>query len=80
MHSFISTAFKHIRLYLSKGITLGDAVFDPIHIQVHTKVEIFPMVMLSTFILGQLVAFDPLSLWYPRVLYCGLDDANAVIL
>lgn len=36
--------------------------------------------MLSTFILGQTLAFDPFPLWYPSILHHGLNDAHAVIL
>lgn len=55
-------------------------VLDTIYFQVHAKVEVFPMVMLATLILGQTLTFDPLSLSYPRILHHGLNDANTVIL
>lgn len=67
-------------LYLCKRVTLRDVVPDPIHLQVHANVEVFPLVMLSTFIFGQPLAFDPFPLRYARILHSGLNDAHAVVL
>lgn len=78
--SIFVPARAFIQVYLCESIALYDVVLDPVHLQVHAKVEVFPQVMLSTFILWQLLAFDPLPLWYPRILHYGLNDAHAVIL
>lgn len=67
-------------LYLGKSVTLRDVVLDPVHLQVHAQVEVFPLVMISSFILGQTLAFEPFPLRYPRILHPGLNDAHAVIL
>lgn len=66
--------------YLRKRVALRDVVLDPVHLQVHADIEVFPLVMLSTLILGQPLAFDPFPLRYARVLHSGLNDAHAVIL
>lgn len=92
IHNFVSDTDKIIKIYnaqrehshrwvyLCKSVTLCDVVLDPVHLQFHAKVEVFPLVMLATFILGQTLAFDPFPLWYPRILHHGLNDAHAVIL
>lgn len=56
-----------------------DVVLDPIHLQVHANVEVFPLVVVSKFILGQTLTFDTFPLWYPRILHYGLNDAHSVI-
>lgn len=68
------------RLYLCKRITLCDVVLDPVHLQVHADVQVFPPVALAAFILGQSLPFEPFSLRYPGVLHQGLEDAHAVVL
>lgn len=67
-------------LYLCKSVTICDVVLDPVHLQVYAKVQVFPHVMVSMFVLGETLAFDPFPLRHPRILHCGLNDANAVIL
>lgn len=66
--------------YLCESITLYDSVLDPIRVQVHAEVEVFPMVILSIFILWQTLPSEPIPLYYPGILHPGLDDAHAVVL
>lgn len=76
----VKRKYSYKALYLCKSITLRDVVLDSIHFQVHANVEVFPLVILSTFVLRQTLPFDPFPLWYPRVLHHGLSDAYTVIL
>lgn len=66
--------------YLCESITLHDAVLDPVHLQVHGEVEVFPQVKDPSISLWQTLAFDAFSLRYPRILHCRLHDAHGVVL
>lgn len=65
--------------YLCELVTVSDAVLDPVHLNVHVDVQVFPEVSLSVFVFGKTVALDPLPLRYPRVLHGGLVHLHGVV-
>lgn len=75
-----STSCGEQLVYLGESIALYDVVLDSKRFQVHGKVQVFPGVILSMFILWQTLAFEPLPLWYPRILHHRLVNADSVIL
>lgn len=64
---------------LSESVTLYDAVFDPVHHQVHGNVEVIPHVKEPALSLWQTLAFDPHPLRKSRVLHLGFNDAHGVV-
>lgn len=66
--------------HLCESVTLHDAVLDPVHLQVHGDVEVLPQVGGATVTLGETLALDPFSLWYPGIRHRGLHNAHGVVL
>lgn len=65
--------------YLCEIITVNDVILEPVYFQVYAQVEVFPLVKISTLVLCQTLALEPLPLYKPGVLHSGLDNAHAVI-
>lgn len=60
-------------------VTVRDAEHTPVHVQIRTHAQVFPLNETFAFMLGQLVALQKDALWDAGVLLFRLDNVDCVI-